>query len=188
MQRIKQSDPRAAFRRIYFMCVDVNNLQTRLQASDMSTFTVRISKNGAAAGAAAAAAPTEIDATNAKGMFYVELAVADIGTAGHAVLVITNAGGTKTMERLEITLEVQQAIVASAITGTLTTSTFTTDRTEATTDYWKDALVLFLTGNLAGQVKEVGAYNGTTKMFTLTSGLVFTAAPANGDVFEIINR
>lgn len=188
MERLKQNEPRAAFRRVYFTCVDVNNLQTRLQSSDMSgTFVVDIAKNGTRSSIASPSI-TQVDATNMKGLFYIELSAANLDTAGHAVLRIANSGGTKTMEVREIVLAVDQAIIASAITGTLTTSTFTSDRTEATNDYFKDCLVLFLTGNLAGQVKKVGGYTGSSKLFTLASGLVFTAAPANGDFFEIINR
>lgn len=188
MQRLKQSDPRAAFRRIYFTCVDFNNLQTRLQSSDMSgTFVVDIAKNGTRSSIASPSI-TQVDATNMKGLFYIELSAANIDTAGHAVLKIKNTGGTKNMEEREVVFSVDQTIIASAITGTLTTSTFTTDRTEATNDYFKDCLVTFLTGNLAGQVKKIGGYTGSSKLFTLASGLVFTAAPANGDQFEIINR
>lgn len=192
MQRLKQSDPRAAFRRIYFTCVNVLNLQTRLQSSDMSgTFVVDIAKNGVRSSIAGPSV-TQVDATNMKGLFYIELSAANLDTAGHAVLRIANSGGGSTMEVREIVFEVATAFFASAITGTLTTSTFTSDRTEATTDFWKDALVLALTGTLAGQVKKVGAYNGTTKLFTLATvnsvQQVFTAAPANGDVFEIIDR
>lgn len=62
---------------------------------------------------------------------------------------------------------------------------FKSDRSEATTDHWKDVLILFATGTLAGQIKKVTGYNGTTKIFTFTNG--YTGTPSNGDVFEIIN-
>lgn len=62
---------------------------------------------------------------------------------------------------------------------------FKSDRSETTADHWKDVLILFVTGNLAGQVKKCTAYNGGTKIITFTSG--YTGIPANGDVFEIIN-
>lgn len=74
----------------------------------------------------------------------------------------------------------------TAITGTLTASTFTTDLTEAVDNYWKDAWVKFKTGSLAGQVKKISAYTGATKLITVEGG--FTSAPSNGDTFEIINR
>lgn len=66
-----------------------------------------------------------------------------------------------------------------------TASSFKTDRTEAVADYWKDALLVFVTGNLAGQVKKVTAYNGTTKVITTGA---FTGAPAGSDAFILVNR
>ena len=69
--------------------------------------------------------------------------------------------------------------------GGNTSSTFKTDLTESTTDYWKDALLLFTSGSLAGQVKKVSAYNGSTKFVTLSSA--FTAAPSSGDRFVLVN-
>lgn len=188
MQAIKRSDPRAVERRVYFTCVDTLALQTYLQSSDMSTFTVRLSKNGGTANAAAAGAPTQVDSTNSKGLFYVELTTGDIDTVGTHTLTITNAGGTKAMEKRVIEFRVEQAFFASAVTGTLTTSTFTTDRTETTDNFWKDCLILALSGTLIGQVKKVGGYTGSNKLFSLASGFLWTSAPSNGDLFEIIDR
>ena len=39
-----------------------------------------------------------------------------------------------------------------------------------TNDYWKDVLILFGTGNLAGQIKKVTGYIGSSKIFTFTPG------------------
>lgn len=191
MQRLKLSDPRATFRYLYFTCVDATALQTRLQASDMSTFTVRLSKNGGTANAAAASAPVEVDATNAKGLFRVPFALSDLDTAGHGQAIITNAGGTKTMEKREIVFAVDPAFFFTATTGTLTTTAVLTDRSETTVDFWKDALVLALTGALTGQIKKVGAYSAGKVLTLATINTVqqtWTAAPANGDFFELINR
>jgi hypothetical protein len=62
---------------------------------------------------------------------------------------------------------------------------FKTDLVDTTTDCWKDGLVLFATGALAGQVKKCTAYAGGTKIISFTNG--YTGTPSNGDVFEIIN-
>ena len=70
--------------------------------------------------------------------------------------------------------------------GANTATTFKTDLSSATNDQWKDALLLFLDGALAGQVKKISAYNGTTKFVTLSSA--FTAAPSAGDTFRLVNR
>jgi hypothetical protein len=187
---IKQSDPRTIKRRVYFTAVNINNMQTRLQASDMfATFTVRIAKNGVGpAGAVAASAPVEIDSTNEKGCFYVELAVADLSTAGYAVLKISNSGGTFTMEPREYTIEIPEASFVTVQAGTLTTSAFTSDRTDAT-DYWKHSMLIGLTGANAGVGgKKVDAFATTGGLFTLASGIVLPVTPVAGDIFEIVNR
>jgi hypothetical protein len=58
-----------------------------------------------------------------------------------------------------------------------------TDLAEATTDYHKDALILFTSGNLINQVKKVTAYNGSTKVLTVNA---FTGAPATSDTFILL--
>jgi len=69
--------------------------------------------------------------------------------------------------------------------GSNTALTFLTNRAEAVNDYWKDCLIVFLSGALQGQVKKISAYNGSTKFVTVASA--FTAAPATSDAFMIIN-
>jgi hypothetical protein len=64
-------------------------------------------------------------------------------------------------------------------------TSFVTDRTETTDDYWKDALLLLTSGVLTGQVKKVTAYNGTTKAVTVENG--FTGTPAAGVTFLLVN-
>jgi hypothetical protein len=187
MQRLKQSDPRPTHRRLFFICVDTTALQTRLQASEMGAFAVRLSKSGGTAGAAAAAAPVQVDATNARGLFYVEFALADLDTSGPSALVISNTGGTKTMEKREIPFFVEPAFFATVVSG-LTATSFTANRTETADHYWRDAYASVLTGTCAGQVKKIGGYTGSSKMFSLASGVQFTGLLGAGDFIELINR
>jgi hypothetical protein len=64
-------------------------------------------------------------------------------------------------------------------------NTFKTDLAESVSDHWKDCLLLFTSGALAGQVKKVTGYNGTTKVITVNSP--FTGVPGAGDRFVLIN-
>lgn len=73
-----------------------------------------------------------------------------------------------------------------ATDGGNSATAFKTDRTESTNDYWKDALLLLTSGAMVGQLKKVTAYNGTTKVITVSGG--FTATPADGVTFVLINR
>jgi len=98
------------------------------------------------------------------------------------VYTATDAGGTSVFEGERIPKT--HARIASVNDASATATTFVTTLTETVTDHWKDALVKFDTGVLAGQVKQVTGYNGTTKAVTIGA---FTSAPANGDVFRVVN-
>ncbi len=188
MQTIKQSDPRATHRRVFFTAVDTTSLLTRLQSSDMGTFALKLTKNGATPITPAAATPTQVDATAQKGVFYAELTTADIDTPGFYVLRVQNTGGTKTMEVREIAFHVASAAFAVVAAG-LNTTSFTSTRSETTDNYWKDVYLNVLTGVCTGAGgKKVGSYTGSSKMFTLAGGLAFTDTLSPGDILEIVNR
>jgi hypothetical protein len=184
---IKQSDPRANYRRVKFTAVKGTTPSQRLQASDMGSFTVYLSKNGGLP-VLNAAVPVEIGSANAKGQFYIPLLASDVDTEGDIILTVTNAGGANIMEPREINIDIVQAYFATAITGVLSTTGFTTDRTEVIDGYWTDSLILAHTGTLKGQLKRVGGYTGSSKAIALTAGFSFTGSPVNGDIFELINR
>lgn len=76
----------------------------------------------------------------------------------------------------------ESLVVATAVTGTLTATTITTNLTETTNDHYNGRMLTFVSGSLAGQQTEILDYNGTTKTLTVTA---MTEAPANGNVFII---
>lgn len=86
-------------------------------------------------------------------------------------------------ERLATDASPSGTIVAN---GGNTGLTFKTDRTEATNDYWKDALILFTSGTQIEEIKRVTAYDGTTKFITVQGG--FPLTPSGGDRFLLINH
>jgi hypothetical protein len=65
----------------------------------------------------------------------------------------------------------------------LTTTTCSTNLTEATNDHYNGLLIRFLTGNLAGQGSLVTDYNGTTKVLTFSA---LTDTPAEGGTFILV--
>jgi hypothetical protein len=79
----------------------------------------------------------------------------------------------------------------TVVTGTVQTdagnsaTSFKTDLASTTNDQWKDALIVFTSGSLAGQVKKITAYNGTTKVVTTGA---FTGTPSASDAFVLINK
>jgi hypothetical protein len=70
--------------------------------------------------------------------------------------------------------------------GSNTATSFKTDRTESTNDYWKDAYLILTSGAMSGQVKKVSAYVGSTKVITMSTA--FTGIPADGVTFLLVNR
>jgi len=72
---------------------------------------------------------------------------------------------------------------STAKTGTLTTTSFSTNLTEAD-DVWNYAFVMFLDGNAAGQSRIIEDYANTNGVITITNAL--TTAPADGDSFMIL--
>ncbi len=182
---MKQSDPRVALRRVYFLAVDTAALQTRLQSSDMGTIAVYLSKNGAAP-ALSAAVPVQVDATNAKGLFYVPLAAADIDTIGSVQLIITSTGGTKVMEKREIEVEVKQAFFATVTSAT--TTVVTCDRAESTANHWLYSLVEVVqvpSGSGGGQLRPI--VSSSTGVITVDSAYPFAVAPIAGTIIELLS-
>lgn len=70
-----------------------------------------------------------------------------------------------------------------AAAGTLTTTQFTTNLTEATDDHYNGRTVVWITGVLAGQAATVSDYDGAAKRITVAA---MTDAPSAADQFVIV--
>ncbi len=138
---------------------------------------VKVSKDGGAF-ASATNTPAEIGAT---GRYSLVLTAAE--TTCSNLHVYCEKTGAKPQDYYG-TMSDQPAAAVVADSGNVATL-FVTNLTSAVTDFWKDAVVVFTTGALAGQLKRVTGYNGTTKALSFAAG--FTSAPATGDLFVIIN-
>lgn len=112
----------------------------------------------------------------------------DTGEIGAAGAGLTEAGGTGD----QFTAVLARLVALTVATGSVqdnvanTATAFETDLAETADHHWRDAFVLITSGALAGQVKRITAYDGTTKVLTVAGG--FTAAPATAVTFAIINR
>jgi hypothetical protein len=143
------------------------------------TLSVRISKDGGAFGDVA---PTITEREN--GWYELALTGAMTDTLGELCGTVTGAGADAYPFKL-LTVEKKPAGAVVADAGN-TASAFMTDLTETDDNFWIDAWLRFKSGSLAGQVKKIIGYDGTTKVATLRNA--FTGTPAAGDAFEIINR
>lgn len=65
------------------------------------------------------------------------------------------------------------------------TLSFVTDLASSVNDFYNDSMLVFTTGALAGQVRAIVDYVGSTKTITVEEAL--TSAPANGSEFTIVS-
>ena len=107
------------------------------------------------------------------------------GTSNQPVDVTKISGDATAADRLEAMMDACELFDVDNTAFTPTTTAFESTATEATTDHYKDRIVLFVTGALAGQQKACTAYalSGGRGKFTVDA---LTEAPGNGDRFILV--
>ena len=157
--------------------VDKNSPQTKKSGITFTTGMVQISKDGGAF-ANTTNLPVEISTT---GRYTLLLTALEMDATTVLIKIINTL--ILDVDIVIITdLNVSGAVVSDA--GNSATQ-FKSDLSGATNDMYKDLLCLFTSGTLAEQVKKVSAYNGTTKILTLSA---FTGTPSVGDRFVLVNK
>jgi hypothetical protein len=140
---------------------------------------------------------TEI--ATSSGMYYLDLTSTEMNADCVAVIVKTSTTGAKTtvlvfypQEAGDIKTDVQSTAgqiytsAAVATDGGNSATTIKTTLSQTSDGFWIDAWLLITSGSLAGEVKLVTGYNGTSKVVTVAGG--FTGTPADGVTFVLINR
>ena len=74
-------------------------------------------------------------------------------------------------------------VEGAAVTGTLSVTEMTTDLTEDTDDHYNGRTIVWITGNLAGQITDVTGYVGSNKKLVFTA---VTDVPVNTDRFILV--
>lgn len=158
--------------------IDPNNRPARKTGFVFTTGSVQISKDGGAF-ANTGSLPAEIGSLS--GRYSLALTATEMD-ASWVHIKISKTG----IDDIDIMLGTSSGQTGLVVTdvGNLATY-FKTNLGTAVDDYWKDCLILFTTGNLAGQVKKVSLYSGSTKFITVS--VAFTGVPANGDQFILVN-
>lgn len=138
-------------------------------------------------GAWASGGFVEVEATKAPGLYRLDLPDGALAAGvGYVLAAITFTGVLA--EVVEVILDPMPDIIPGTVQADAgnTASTFKTNLPSVVNNFYKDAWLLFRTGALAGQLKQISAYTGGTLFITLLSAL--TAVPNNGDTFVIVNR
>jgi hypothetical protein len=141
------------------------------------TTDVQISKDGAAF-ADVGAAPTEIGSS---GVYALTLTAAETNCSWLVIKAL------KSGMRPRILGGAMDPQPAAAVVDDAANSatTFVTNLPEDVDDFWAGAGVVFTSGALRGQVREIASYDGDTKAITLDVQL--TDEPAAGALFVLIN-
>lgn len=121
-------------------------------------------------------------------------------TAG-TITTVTNLTNAPTAGDLTATMKASITTAATAATPTVTISrttgavatdagnaagSFKTNLASAVDDFWKGAWLKLTSGALSGQVRKISAYNGTTKVVTVSPA--FTGIPADAVTFSLVNE
>jgi hypothetical protein len=91
------------------------------------------------------------------------------------------SGSSSAADKLEA--NVLLTIDSSVNDGSATITSFDTNLTETGTDAYINRELHMTSGTAAGEISRISAYNGSTKVITLSPGL--KTAPANTDTFTI---
>ncbi len=159
-----------------FVAVDSSAPPARKSGLAFASGDVKVGKDGGAF-ANTTNVPAEIGVT---GIYSLAL------TAAETDCLWLHVSATKTgMQPVDLTGATSGQPSGAVAAGANTTTNFITNLTSGTNDFWKDALLVFTTGALAGQVKKIAAYDGGTKAITLAGP--FTGTPADGDQFLLVN-
>ena len=135
------------------------------------------SRTASQADVSSLATSASITALNDLSAVQVENAIWDASLSGH------NSGGStgKALKQLKEGVISQDGSVNDA---SATATSFVSNLTEAVNGFFHDKVIVFISGDLAGQARHIEDYNGTTKAIAVSQA--FTSAPANTDEFLIL--
>lgn len=119
------------------------------------------------------------------GMYYYPASQGELDTIGPVYLRVAKAACRTVV--IVARVDPRPPYIAAAVSdASPAAGDFDTDLASATNSFYNDAFCLFITGSLAGQVRKVTGYTGSTKNLQFSGA--FTAAPANGDKFVLVNN
>ena len=127
----------------------------------------------------------EIDSTNMEGLYRLDLPDAVLASGENYVIVSIHFDSTAVHHFL-VLLDPLPSIVQGAVDdASATTTSFATDLASSTDDAYNNAFLLFRTGALAGTVRQITDYVGSTKTVTVDA---LPSAPADAVEIVVVNR
>jgi hypothetical protein len=165
------------------------------KTGDAANITAQISLNGGACAALTDTNPTELDATNAKGVYVFDLTQAE-SNADMVILSAVSSTADIELEPLIIYTEPETRAATTSLdslivhSGTAQAgasgSVTLASGASATDDFYNDAVVVITGGTGAGQARQITDYTGSTRVATVDTNWVTT--PDNTSTYAVIGR
>lgn len=108
----------------------------------------------------------------------------DGGSGTEVVLIAVCSGVDDTHLRVALTPSI--GVTSTVNDASATTTSFVTNLASTTDNFYNNAFLLFTSGALKGQCREISDYDGSSKTITLATAL--TSAPADTVEFVIVGR
>jgi len=150
-------------------------------AGDAANITAYVSKDGATGVASDDVNPSPI--TNMSGFYAFDLTEAETNCDLIALYATSTTANIIIGPVMAYTTP-RPYTESTVNDASASTTVFITSLSSSVTDYYKNAVIFFTTGALAGQTRPITGYNGSTKAITVSPAL--TSAPANATPFIII--
>lgn len=162
---------------------------------DYTTLTLKVVKDGTVG--AVSASPTEVDSTNAPGIYKVALTAAEntadvvtlCGKSSTSGVTISPSTWTNISNVAAVNGETSAAVAQAAGASTIAVGTVLTGSTEdliklhtdfsSVDDFYNNKRLIFTDGALAGQSRLITDYVGSTRVATIDPGN--TSAAGSGD-------
>jgi len=156
------------------------------KTGDAANITGEISKDGGTSAATNDVNPTELEATDHPGIYIFDMTQSETN-ANLIVLTANSSTANIEFDSVIIYTEIKPYTEATVSDAGATSTDFDTDLTEASDNHYNGTVMVFITGNLAGQARSIGTYTGASKNCNFTGNL-WSEAPANGDAFVLVGR
>ena len=159
------------------------------KTGDAANISAQISKDGGATAATNDVAPTELDATDAKGIYLFDMTQAETNADLVILSAVSSTADIDLQPVIIYTVEFGIAnlnlgiIFGTAQTGTLSITQCTSDLTGYTANQLIGRVIIFTSGPADGEATEITDYDSTNGLITFAA---LTLAPENGNAFKIV--
>jgi hypothetical protein len=156
----------------------VATLTFRHAAASAGSITTKLFSKDGAASASLSGAISAV--TGMSGIYQITLTAAEVGDIGELRLLFSDGSN---VTDLALSVEASHPGFNNSVSSATSLEKFIGTSGSSVDDFYRNAFIVFVDGALAGEVRRVLAYTGSTKEFYTES---FTVTPTVGDKFFVL--